>query len=71
MQRNSLCNTNKQERLGGELSDHIRPARVLKKRDVSHMAILCRSYSKPYSGIRDRTPSPQAQIFKHPTHGRL
>ncbi len=62
--RNLLCNTNKQERLNGELAGHFRYARGINKEHslIFRMAILHHNYIKPHAGIGGRTPAEAAGI---------
>ena len=62
--RNLLCNTNKQERLNGELAGHFKYARGINKEEslIFRMAILHHNYIKPHAGIGGRTPAEAAGI---------
>ena len=62
--RNLICNTNKQERLNGELAGRFRYARGINKEEslIFRMAILHHNYIKPHGGMVHRTPAEAAGI---------
>ena len=62
--RNLICNTNKQERLNGELAGHFKYARGINKEEslIFRIAVLHHNYIKPHAGIGGRTPAEAAGI---------
>ena len=62
--RNLICNTNKQERLNGEMAGRFRYARGINKEEslIFRMAVLHHNYIKPHGGIGGRTPAEAAGI---------
>ena len=62
--QNRFCNTNKQERLNGELADRFKRARGINKEEslIFSIAIIHHNFIKPHSGIGGRTPAQAAGI---------
>ena len=62
--RNLICNTNKQERLNGELAARFAASCGIKKEDsiIFAIAIICHNFIKPHGGIDGRTPARAAGI---------
>ena len=62
--RNLICNTNKQERLNGELAARFAASRGIKKEDsiIFAIAIIHHNFIKPHGGIGGRTPARAAGI---------